>query len=307
MKRAFTLIELLVVIAIIAILIALLLPAVQQAREAARRTQCRNNLHQIGLALHNYHDAHSMFPPGVIVKYADSDGYGCRFPDCGQYGVPGYRTSAWSSLILPYLDETAVYNSLNFTYALGSGYVGIKNTTGARSVLKQYVCPTAGDVVVNDTIGSSMTYAGVRGNYLSSNGSPWAGQLPDQVSGIFGPCTSHRMRDIRDGSSNTLMVGEARDYITPTNVGWFGPGLGVIRGARGCRSWAIGMNNLYCPQSADYGNYFCPHLFGSWHEGGAFFCFADGNVRFLSENIDWGTYNALMTKANNELIDDEDY
>ena len=305
-RHAFTLIELLVVIAIIAVLIALLLPAVQQAREAARRTQCRNNLHQIGLALHNYHDAHGCFPPGAIAGHSPGYQYGCRFPDCGQYSVGNMRGVSWAAMILPFMDEVAIYNSVNFSSSSGA-YVAPQNTTAGRSVLNQYVCPTAGDVVINNSIGSSITYAGVRGNRPPSRGTPWAGGLPEDLRGIFGPCTRCAISEIRDGTSNTMMVGEARDYIKPTQVGWLGPCLGIIRGARGCRGWSIGMNCNYCPATVDYGAYFCPHLFGSWHEGGAFFCFADGNVRFLSENMDISTYEALMTRANNEIIDDEDY
>src|SRR6478609_9116964 len=111
-RRAFTLIELLVVIAIIAVLIALLLPAVQQAREAARRTQCRNNLKQIGLALHNYHDAYQLFPPG----YVDRNGNPDLTPD-NDLG-PGW---GWASFILPQLDQGNVYNQINFNIGVGLG------------------------------------------------------------------------------------------------------------------------------------------------------------------------------------------
>ncbi|MFG0295400.1 MAG: DUF1559 domain-containing protein, partial [Maioricimonas sp. JB045] len=105
-RRGFTLIELLVVIAIIAILVALLLPAVQQAREAARRSQCKNNLKQIGLALHNYHDTHGSFPPGYIARYVSATD-----PASAETG-PGF---AWGTMILPFLDQSPTYNQLNFS------------------------------------------------------------------------------------------------------------------------------------------------------------------------------------------------
>ena len=121
MRRAFTLIELLVVIAIIAVLIALLLPAVQQAREAARRTQCRNNMHQLGLALHNYHDAHGTFPFGYI-------------PRLGSQG------STWGGMILPFVDETAIYNALNFDLPMDDP--SRANRTAVAQTLEQFLCPS---------------------------------------------------------------------------------------------------------------------------------------------------------------------
>ena len=134
--RGFTLIELLVVIAIIAILIALLLPAVQQAREAARRTQCRNNLHQIGLALHNYHDTHSMFPPGEINGAA----VGCNT------SLSCHMASVFV-LILPYLDGSAVYNAYNFSRACR--YCDGVNSTATCQKLSQYACLSMGEPELN--------------------------------------------------------------------------------------------------------------------------------------------------------------
>ena len=127
-SRGFTLIELLVVIAIIAVLIALLLPAVQQAREAARRTQCRNNLHQLGLAMHNYHDTHGCLPPLNVGRHQDTGG-------CHQNRPP---STGWGVLILPFLDETALYNAVNMEQAV---YLDV-NTTVSQSVLSQYNCPS---------------------------------------------------------------------------------------------------------------------------------------------------------------------
>ena len=134
MRRGFTLIELLVVIAIIAILIALLLPAVQQAREAARRTQCRNNLHQIGLALHNYHDTHSIFPTGTI-SYWDSAG---RF-GCSNNAVKGPKTS-WSTLILPFMDEASLYCISNtFTWSSSAPASGAIRASAHKTDMKRIV------------------------------------------------------------------------------------------------------------------------------------------------------------------------
>ncbi len=116
-RRGFTLIELLVVIAIIAILIALLLPAVQQAREAARRTQCRNNLKQLALAIHNYHDAHLIFPPAYLGSPTQSGtAFGVNYPDHNRNGQGGY---AWGALILPQIEQSSLSNSLNFAGPAG--------------------------------------------------------------------------------------------------------------------------------------------------------------------------------------------
>ena len=155
-RRAFTLIELLVVIAIIAVLIALLLPAVQQAREAARRTQCRNNLHQLGLALHNYHDTHSTFPFGVCVV--------------GYSGA--YHDWSWASMLLPFVDEAAIYNSCNFSLrAWESNTLVPANKTSVMHALNQFLCPTSPNGLVYSTSwgGVSSSYMGCGGGCGSGN------------------------------------------------------------------------------------------------------------------------------------------
>jgi prepilin-type N-terminal cleavage/methylation domain-containing protein len=306
MNRAFTLIELLVVIAIIAILIALLLPAVQQAREAARRTQCRNNMHQMGLALHNYHDAHSCFPPGVISGFG---GVMCSYPNCSNLNWPSINVATWAALILPFMDETAIYNAINFSQAsvAGTAAIAVANETAGCQGLAQYMCPTAGDPTINwgeswwpDNQGASISYGAVRGSAPSSTN-------PD--TGIFGPCTRTRMRDVRDGTSNTFLVGEARDFLRPYyNIGWLSPTFGALRSARACLAMA-GINSPRCNLSATDASTLkrCMMSFGSQHEGGAFFVFADGQARFISENVDLTVFQSLCTRACNELVDDEDY
>jgi prepilin-type N-terminal cleavage/methylation domain-containing protein len=201
MRRGFTLIELLVVIAIIAILIALLLPAVQQAREAARRTQCRNNLHQIGLALHNYHDTHRCFPPGQI------SGHTAGIADL-LYTYSGGATCF--TLILPYMDESALYNAYNFD---APGTVGTANTTVTQSVLAQYLCPSD----LDPSVGS---YNCREGNYAFSTGMDDSCQFQycPIVTTVRGPLFNRskvRIRDIRDGTSNTFAIGEASTGVSP--------------------------------------------------------------------------------------------
>jgi len=282
MRKAFTLIELLVVIAIIAVLIALLLPAVQQAREAARRTQCRNNLHQLGLALHNYHDTHNCFPPGNIQPSGAGMG------------------GSWGSQILPFLDETALYNAMNFNLAPFNA----TNTTVSRAYLAQYACPSApapGFAGCGNGTCGGYAAATVRVGHYASNGgrTNYQGRAAKEVdSGPFFKNSRVRMRDIRDGTSNTFAVGEVDDDMRR------------VAGGPWRIEWAIGWDagnsgaDTGRPMNGRLGNYF---QFGSVHEGGTFFAFCDGQVRFISENIDQGTYEALSTIARNEILDDEDY
>jgi prepilin-type N-terminal cleavage/methylation domain-containing protein len=293
MRRAFTLIELLVVIAIIAILIALLLPAVQQAREAARRTQCRNNLHQLGLALHNYHDTHSCFPPGVVASHIGSGA-------TNDNQEPGWTCLA---MILPFVDETSIYNSLNFTLPTRNtpNPGETVNSTGMGQVINQYICPSDGSYLKSGNYGISnyMPVAGTSDSYCRYNWAPYEATR----CGIFTASSRVRIRDVRDGTSNTLMVGETQLDMLGNNYSAYA-------------KWAAANDHynrslrMTDPRHVinPVGSWNQPELcLSSHHEGGAFFCFADGQVRFLSENIDAGTYAALGTKANNEILDDEDY
>jgi len=276
--RGFTLIELLVVIAIIAVLIALLLPAVQQAREAARRTQCRNNMHQLALAMHNYHDTHQCFPLGAIYS---SQRVGV-FP-----------------MILPFIDEAALYNAYNFD--LYFSHVG--NTTVGRQKLAQLLCPSDPNDNPKNTTGTS-AYLMPHAYVVSMGAAPGVTAARD---GMFACNTVYRTRDIRDGTSQTLMLGhvlEKGDSCSKNNsAGFWWTYMGSSFFGT---CWPI--NNRYGACAAGQYSFSagCDPA-QSLHEGGAFFSFADGAVRFLTENIDQTTYMALSTRANNEIVDDEDY
>ena len=317
MRRGFTLIELLVVIAIIAVLIALLLPAVQQAREAARRTQCRNNMHQIGLALHNYHDAHGCFPSGMVgVKARDDSGAAADI----------MQLHSWQVMLLPYLDEAALYNAYNFDHRFSGdpgGNTSGANSTVGRAYLAQFVCPTAAVEGLLDGFAVG-TYAASAGSRLYSTGSHTSCVSQD---GMMFAISRVQLRDVRDGASNTIVAGETASEITGWAKGWASgtPGGGGDPACHGKCGWARGAYRWGCcraglcrPGFNDFGRVFncggSPDLpygemlqFGSFHEGTACFTFGDGSARFLSENIDGGVYMALLTRANNEVIDDEDF
>ena len=277
MRKGFTLIELLVVIAIIAVLIALLLPAVQQAREAARRTQCRNNLHQLVLSIHTYHDSHSCLPPGRVVGASQNFSVFCQ--------------------ILPLLDESAIYNALNFALpSIGTPPHG--NATAGAQNLAQLFCPS------KRSRGTSATYLCSQNDYVASASTGWTGTAADENYGIDAvPVTAQkgpfyynsrvRFRDIRDGQANTIGLGEKPE--TGSDTGW-------IYAANGStlRTGCATPNSTPGTTGEDY-------CFGSMHEGGSFFCFLDGSAKFLSENIDRTVFRALLTLAGNEIVDDEDY
>ncbi|VAX37136.1 hypothetical protein MNBD_PLANCTO02-236, partial [hydrothermal vent metagenome] len=224
-RKGFTLIELLVVIAIIAILIALLLPAVQQAREAARRSACKNNLKQIGLALHNYHETHSVFPPGFI-------------------GVPGagdatFTHVGWGTFLLPFIDQAPLYKNISTRMfgasAPGGGSTWVNDATTvalAKTVLPAYICPSDPMGGINTSIPGNYG----KSNYVAIPGSDWSGSggfefalsgaSATSIGAFFGN-SSKRFRDFKDGTSNVFLVSEAttkNDNGTgAAGANWFGP------------------------------------------------------------------------------------
>jgi prepilin-type N-terminal cleavage/methylation domain-containing protein len=226
-RLGFTLIELLVVIAIIAVLIALLLPAVQQAREAARRTQCRNNLKQLGLAMHNYHEAHRVFPPGIC-STNNSNGPALNQPTSCIYvaagttcNLPTLSNASALTLVLPFMEERALYNAYNMRLACCS----MQNSTSTTGIVKSYICPsnergetkitaayyTAADVGATDYILSAggvalLTCASPYAlNTMAVTGYP--GPFRPAV-GAFNVNSNVSIRSFRDGTSQTFLMGE---------------------------------------------------------------------------------------------------
>ncbi len=202
-KKGFTLIELLVVIAIIAILIALLLPAVQQAREAARRSQCKNNLKQIGLSLMNYHDVHKTLPPGVTVSAGTGISNGL----------------AWTYHILPFFDQAPLFKKYNSKIAYTNA-TGTPNNAGLSStILTAARCPSDAGPDQDSSGGvADMGVANYVGNY--GVGMPSATAHPGDVQGIMGVNTRVRIRDVKDGMSNVVLAAERRNPKICNTVGW---------------------------------------------------------------------------------------
>ncbi len=296
-RRGFTLIELLVVIAIIAILIALLLPAVQQAREAARRTQCRNNLKQIGLALHNYHDTHNVLPPGFIQVY------------------PSARNEAtWVAFILPGLDQTNRYNSLDFNACWGCTSTTSVNYQGHSAPLPAFVCPS-------DTPAPPAAGVYARGNYGASNGvgplTSVAGYtiVPRGELGIFNGNSKVRFADIRDGTSNTAAVSELRTYAKSANdfrgvlfypEGPFThhnytPNSPIPDQTRS--AWCAGTIDPPCTGTyTAFNNKNMIYNSRSLHAGGVHSLLADGSVRFISENLNLQTWQNLAIYDDGKVL-----
>lgn len=313
--RGFTLIELLVTISIIAVLIAILLPAVQSAREAARRMTCGNNLKQLGLALHNYQSSHGCFPPGR-----------------GTVNPSVFSTHAY---FLPYVEQANLYQQIDFgsaptTYSIPGPIIfdGTRNFPAACTLVPVYVCPSdpAGGRAPGGVFGGT--------NYMGNAGS---GQLNlgslTGADGVFFLGSRTDFRDLLDGSSNTIAFAEralgpgssansalntARDWMLeipssgdPTTTAC-NSAVGNWNGERGAK-WILGNygNTLYnhtFPPNA--GSWDCMNIqqqksqcaARSWHPGGVMTMFCDGHMRFFSNSIDRTVWRALGTRASGEVI-----
>ncbi|WP_145266600.1 DUF1559 family PulG-like putative transporter [Tautonia plasticadhaerens] len=292
-RPGFTLIELLVVIAIIGVLIALLLPAVQSAREAARRMQCTNNLKQIGLALHNYESALRAVPPGRIVfEYA---------PD--QYTVNGVHT-----MIMPYVEQV----NLEGLYNYDVGYDGPGNQTAVTTQVAAYVCPSVpegnrsleminiwGAVQTPGGRAAATDYYAVR-NVRNAAGQP--------LIGVFG-LPDPSFEQIRDGLSNTFWViemgGKPTHYLrgiaqpsAPPDFNWYGPWAG--NNGLALNTFTADGRMIPGPCVMNCSNEFQPMGF---HPGGANFGFADGSVRFLKETMNPDVFRAFGSPKGGEVVD----
>ncbi|WP_437186970.1 DUF1559 domain-containing protein [Planctomicrobium sp. SH668] len=309
-RSGFTLIELLVVIAIIAVLIALLLPAVQQAREAARRSQCRNNLKQIGLALHNYHDSFNAIPPGSIVL---------RNAAGTVYNGHGWT---WHASILPYVDQANIYQGIQGPDSSGMGAEagGVndpKQVLGGATTIPVFICSSHPDVRmgVQKNGYSTSTYNGNMGTLIGNSSDDCAGggktfaqqSQPGgcmNADGMFFISSHVRFADVKDGLSNTIMVSEVIDS---------GGDADMLGGAGSDRKYVFSngadsnpptemSEYLIAAESNDPINSYSEEAAGSYHVGGAHFLLGDGSVRFISENISMATYQSVSTRRSAEIV-----
>ncbi len=382
-RAGFTLIELLVVIAIIAILVALLLPAVQQAREAARRSSCKNNLKQIGIALHNYHDTYRVLPMGMGREYTPfatlATGAAVADPASVIDGAKGTDAEGrpewtWAAYISPFMELGPQFDTLaiNNQTALQALTSAVSNTTAAEQAINQVLvspvesfrCPSdtapprnsrrtpgtanmngsrfGGGITASSYVGNNRG-AGIAAGQISNNnvmnifpstnnnGQQWRG-----ANGLFMAAISINFRDITDGTSNVIMVGErAWEYyvIRPTNA-MFNPGQpdyaaansGTLWMATGggnaangdprlCRCSGCGISdsmattgglinnkvpNINNATAAGWGP--IQNGYSSQHRGGAQFVLADGSVRFISENIDLFTFGRLGNRGDGSPV-----
>jgi prepilin-type N-terminal cleavage/methylation domain-containing protein/prepilin-type processing-associated H-X9-DG protein len=309
-RLGFTLIELLVVIAIISILIGLLLPAVQKVRESAARTQCLNNLKQIGLALHGYHDVQQGLPPGYVAVMSYSDGATDTAPAWG-----------WAAFILPHLEQDNLYRQLNFAQP-------VEKSPAIQMLLKVYLCPSdptpTSAFVVPDAFGGTRALA-APSSYAACCGGDESDTFGPSGLGVFYRNSRTRMTDITDGTSQTILVGE-KAWSNAEGI-WAGAiAGGVIRrgplnpnpgGGAGSYPAATlvlahsHLNNALTDTDGGLDD------FSSKHTGGSNFLFADGSVHFIrsipGDNAD-GSYpadslafQALGTRSSGEVIEDLDY
>jgi len=274
LRDGFTLIELLVVIAIIAVLVALLLPAVQQAREAARRTQCKNNLMQLGLAIQNYHMAHEVLPPGVV----NPDG-----PIRSE--TTGYHFS-WIVQLLPLLDQTNVYDHFDFEH----GVYADENRKARSAKIAALVCPSQGYGLNDGESVPGSNYAGCH--------HPTEEPIAADNLGTFFLNSRLRIEDIPDGSSNTIFVGEK--LVNYGDLGWASGTRATLRNT-GHRPNSESLElrpTGVMPDPLHVGG------FSSVHQGGVNVLLGDSSVRFISQNINSSVYANLGNRRDGEILDE---
>jgi prepilin-type N-terminal cleavage/methylation domain-containing protein len=317
-RGGFTLVELLVVIAIIGVLVGLLLPAVQAAREAARRMQCSNNVKQLGLAFHNYHDTFRNFP--LNFAWRARPGLGGGGPAISDTG------KSWLQMVLPFIEQNNLFNMIDFRVGLrvdggipGDPLAIERNRVVAATVISTYLCPSDGqhdNGLLNrrsDTVSTEERWAIT--NYKACAGSNWAWGVFAWTNDLGGRnggnsdglnmgngvlCSNQqntnpitRMRDVVDGTSNTFFIGEALPHFSRWNW-WYNPNAATATCAIPLnRSLRIPLNDSDWPNN---------YNFNSRHTGGGNFGLGDASVRFVSDNIDTAVYRGYATISSGEVV-----
>ncbi len=311
LNAGFTLIELLVVIAIIATLVALLLPAVQQAREAARRTQCKSNLRQVGIACHNYHSTYNTFPPGRIVYNGMSSA-----------SAPTKVVTGFNAMILHFVEGSNLSDIYDQTY----GFDDPANQTAVNTLMPVFLCPsTPGERITPIYSGwnlgwttdmaslpaitaAATDYFGVRGlHHTDSSGT----HIWESTVGIMNE-TGSSFKDITDGSSNTILLYEmagkpnhwrlGKEQGTPTNAQFYQHGPWAGNNGVGIYNWSddgesFGCDN--CNRFINVDNMYSPY---SFHKGTINVMLADGSTKSLSENIDHTIFTNLVHKSDGNVV-----
>jgi prepilin-type processing-associated H-X9-DG protein len=295
-------VELLVVITIIGILVALLLPAVQAAREAARRMQCTNNFKQVGVAMHNYHATKGCFPPGTMTWYNPKSP--CMPPPKGRAYYFGW---GWGAMILPYMEQQAVYDGIDFNGDLNdySSPGNPKNLIMSATVLPGFMCPTDpqyGELL--SYVGGSTSHPGHSANPLEDVGmsnmagvcDSWAimcgGYDMKQLSeadGTMATAQPSAIAELRDGTSNTVLIGECTGGGPGSHEGFYWQNFAIITTRNGINASTTMPGGAPAYDWQNTGP-------SSYHPGGCNFLIADGSAQFLSQNIAQTVLAALTTR-----------
>ncbi len=315
-RKGFTLIELLVVIAIIAVLIGLLVPAVQKVREAASRIKCANNLHQLSLAFHNYHDTNLLFPPGYEQKVSPA------YP-----GTPAFLFR-WSALakVTPFIEQDNIYKALDLTiplYISPAGDVASQNQLGVRTRVAVFQCPSE----LSDPIDPLFAPT----HYVCNAGSGGKGGTRDMADGIFYTASRVKMADITDGTSNTAMVAESlmgpggpsattTPQLPQLYYAWTQSRTPMSDGlCNGASLWKTDRNTRWADGEVyqtlydhgyppNYKGWDCISIGFNWkaarskHSGGVNIALADGSVRFVTNGVDLTTWHALGSRDGGEVL-----